>query len=115
MFGFSGVFNRKPRQFDYRPRYFDPEQERREQRKRELLGVDYKEKHMTEEERKAAYVPGKYLRDNIKVRRGIGTSARNNSSAGLRVVVIVILLGFAAWWVMRTDFFTNFLTKWLGA
>ena len=115
MFGFNGVFGRKPRQFDYKPRYFDPEQERREQRKREVLGADYQDKYMTEEERKAGYVPGRYIRDNIKVRRGIGTSSRSNSSAGLRVVVIVILLGLAAWGILKTDFFTDFLTKWLGA
>ena len=32
---------RKPRQFEYKPRYFDPEQEAREARKREVLGADY--------------------------------------------------------------------------
>lgn len=115
MFGFREVFNRKPRQFDYRPRYFDPEQEQREQRKREVLGADYKDKYKTEEERKADYVPGRYIRDNIKVRRGIGTSARNNSSAGLRIILIVIMLGLSIWWVLKTDFFTGFFAKWLGA
>ena len=32
---------RKPRQFEYKPRHFDPEQEAREARKREVLGADY--------------------------------------------------------------------------
>ncbi len=115
MFGFGGVFNRKARQFDYRPRYYDPEQERREQRRRELLGADYQDRYKTEEERKADYVPGRYIRDNIKTRRGIGTSSRNNSSFGIRIVLIIVLICLAAWWIMRTDFFTEFLTKWLGA
>lgn len=114
MFGFRGVFNRKPRQFDYKPRYYDQEQERREQRKRELLGADYQEKYKTEEQRKADYVPGRYLRDSIKVRRGIGSSAKDNSSMGLRIVVIIIALALAAWWLLRTDFIANFFVKWLG-
>ena len=29
----------KPRQFDYRPRYYDPEKEAREKRREELLGA----------------------------------------------------------------------------
>lgn len=32
---------RKPKAFDYKPRYYDPEKERREQRRRELWRLGY--------------------------------------------------------------------------
>ena len=113
MFGFREIFNRKPRQFDYRPRYYDLETERREQRKKELLGVDYREKHMTPEERAKNYVPGKYLRNNIKMRRGIGNSRRNSSSTVIRLVLVLFFCGLLIWWVLTSDFFNNLFEKWL--
>lgn len=114
MFGFRGVFNRKPRQFEYRPRYYDPEQERREQRKKELLGADYRERYKSDEERQANYVPGKYVRESMIVRRGIGSSAKIGSAARMRLVIVLILLGLAVWWLFGTDSITNFFAKWLG-
>ena len=114
MFGFRGVFNRKPRQFEYRPRYYDPEKERREQRRKELLGADYEDRYKSEDEKKAGYVPGKYVRDSMIVRRGIGTSAKNNSSTAMRLVIMLILFGLAIWWIFGTDSINDFFVKWLG-
>ncbi|MEG1607152.1 MAG: hypothetical protein RR931_06140 [Mucinivorans sp.] len=41
MLGFSFGGTRKPRQFEYKPRYWDPEKEAREERRRQILGEDY--------------------------------------------------------------------------
>lgn len=55
-----GAFGRKPRGFNYRPLHYDPQQEAREQRKRELLGDDYDKQDDQQEEYKA----GSYIRQH---------------------------------------------------
>ena len=56
---------RKPRQFEYKPRHFDPEQEAREARKREVLGADYQKAYENCDEQE--HKPG----ETIRLRRGI--------------------------------------------
>lgn len=46
-------YKAKPRQFNYNPRYYDPEKERREQRREELLGKRIEE---------GEYQPGDIIR-----------------------------------------------------
>ena len=58
MAGFIG-FGRKPRQFEYKPRYWDPEAEERETRRRMNLGDDYAE---------GEYRPGMYIRERRLLR-----------------------------------------------
>lgn len=58
MFGFSGI-GRKPRQFEYKPRHWDPEAEEREARRRMILGEDYAE---------GEYKPGMYIREKRLLR-----------------------------------------------
>ncbi|WP_300828326.1 hypothetical protein [uncultured Rikenella sp.] len=58
MAGFIG-FGRKPRQFEYKPRYWDPEAEERETRRRMILGDDYAE---------GEYRPGMYIRERRLLR-----------------------------------------------
>jgi hypothetical protein len=70
---------RKPRGFNYQPRYYDPEAEAREERKRIVLGEKYRtpEQRARDEARAAGedvpeetYRPGEYLREHIAARRG---------------------------------------------
>ena len=73
----------KPRQFDYRPRYYDPEKEAREKRREELLGA----RPATEGE----YVPGDMLRRRRMQRMMESEAGRRrgrkfNASFGLSVV-----------------------------
>lgn len=117
MFGFNGVFGAKPRKFDYKPRYYDAEQEAREQRKREVLGENYADKYKSDEERaaeKKAYKPGTYIRNSAMDRRGIERSPRNNSGRTMRLVVIVAILAALGVWLMSSNGIDDFFTQWLA-
>ncbi len=96
MLGF-GVFRRKPRQFEYRPRYYDPEQEAREQRRRELFGDPADEEH------KEDYKPGEYIRRDMLARRGIGQRGRRTKKPSAMMAVFALLCLFALLlWIFLT-------------
>lgn len=87
----------KPRQFDYRPRYYDPEKEARERRRAELLG----EKTASSDEE---YVPGQLLR-NRRLQRMIDddrkrSMARSKTRSSLVLIVMIVLLIAAVMWVL---------------
>ena len=87
----------KPRQFDYRPRYYDPEQEARERRRAELLG----EKVSASDEE---YVPGQLLR-NRRLQRMIDdvrkrSMARRKTRSSMVLIVMIVLLIAAVMWVV---------------
>lgn len=95
-FGFGG-FNRKPRQFTYTPRSYDPEKEAREQRRRELLGEEAAD---TNNEK---YIPGTYIRNQ---RLGRTTSVRGKrderrKTSTMRVVIALILMAIVAYFLIR--------------
>jgi len=95
---FGGLFKhafRKPRQFDYMPRYYDPEKDARDARRREVLG----EAAYTEEEIKAMK-PGEYIRENMRIRRGYNSKRVQESRARTQrrgVIFLVILILVAIW------------------
>ena len=95
------AFRQKPREFNYRPRYFDPEKEAREERKRELLGDDAVDgSHDDSKE----YRPGQYIRSR-GMRRGTmyekhKGKTRNQWSASVRIIAIVALLAFLIWFIL---------------
>lgn len=113
MFGFRGVYNRKPRQFDYRPRYFDPEQERRENRKKELLGADYESRYG--EKSDAPYVPGQYIKRDMLYRRGLAQKGKAHVAnvSPVRFIVILGVLLAALIWVLNTESLQDFFGRWL--
>ena len=86
----------KPRQFDYRPRYYDPEKEAREKRREELLGA----RPATEGE----YVPGDMLRRR-RIQRMMESEAgrrrgRRRTGSVLFLLVILAALVVAVVWVI---------------
>lgn len=90
MLGFGGIFGRKPRQFDYKPRYFDPEKEARQERRRELLGERYDENAPAATEER--------IRGRMNAhRRTGGRSDRNHQKTFRLVVVLVLLVLFGIW------------------
>ena len=103
MIGFTAFKTRKPREFDYRPRFYDPEQEAREERKKELraekelLSEDHGEVHHDSD-----YVPGQYI-GQLRMRRGIIADRRNQKvnkrAASVRMFIIVIFLLLLAWYI----------------
>ena len=98
---FKFVHTPKPRRFDYRPRLYDPVQEEREARKRELLGDDY-----VPEQSDGEYKPGQYIRQ-LRMRRGIIADRQKKERQQrrtLRSIIMLVLLVAFAWWLMTTDF-----------
>jgi predicted nucleic acid-binding Zn ribbon protein len=92
---------RKPKEFNYIPRNYDPTKEAREQRKKEVLGERYKapgenDKPTTE------YVPGSYLREHVQVRRSErkGEIIKRHKRAAMPIMVVLValvVLLFVAW------------------
>lgn len=90
-FGISFFKVPKNRQFDYKPRFYDPEKERREQRRKELgLGQD-------EDEDVNNGTPGSLLRSGaMRARHEMFTqkvSQQKKQTMILRVLLIVVLVG----------------------
>ena len=67
--------------FRYIPRYYDPEKERREQRRRELHGT-------SSELDNAEYQPGQYIRTQREARR----AAQNRSEGGRKSPSMLVLM-----------------------
>ncbi|MBQ4280245.1 MAG: hypothetical protein IJC16_09880 [Rikenellaceae bacterium] len=90
-----GAFRRKPRTFEYKPRHFDPEAERREERRRELLGDDYTAPGPAGD---TGYKPGDYVRKR-HIGRGIaGKRVRiSKQSMAMRIAAVLCLLALVLW------------------
>lgn len=97
MLGF-GAFRRKPRQFEYKPRYYDPEQEARNERRRELFGDDPEHAHTGE------YKPGEFIRRDMLSRRGIGQRGRRTKKPKNTIMALFALLCLVALllWILLT-------------
>ncbi len=96
MFGFGGVFGRKPRQFKYKPLYYDPEKEEREKRRKELLGPD------AAGEGESGYVPGSLIRERMGMQRerfGQEEKRRRKKSV-LMTAAVLVLLGLTLWLIL---------------
>ena len=70
--------------FNYIPRYYDPEKERREQRRKELHGT-------SSELDNAEYQPGQYIRTQREARR----IAQNSNKGGRKMPSTMLLMLFA--------------------
>lgn len=81
---------RKPRQFNYNPRYYDPDKEAREQRRRELLGPDADDRKDDKE-----YHPGRYVKE-MRLRRGIVAERRRQGKSRSGLIRLALLVGLAA-------------------
>ena len=83
----------RPRQFNYVPRYYDPEQEARAQRRRELLGEDPLADKTGEE-----YSPGQFIRRSVAARRGsiANRKERRSKSSGSRIFIYALILALVA-------------------
>lgn len=89
-----GLFSppkRRPNQFNYIPRYFDPEKERREARRRELRGESSNDD--------SPYTPGKYIRTVREARAERKAQQKQSNGTprailvfGIAIAVIVIYM-----------------------
>lgn len=105
MLGMS-IFKRKPRQFKYSPRYYDPEAEAREERKRLVLGENYDEDSKVDDKE---YTPGKYIRRaQVNRKRGQDSKTRS-SSVMIRLVIFIALLLLIGYYIVSYDGFAKLL------
>lgn len=77
-----GLFSppkRRPNQFNYIPRYYDPEKERREARRRELRGESSSDD--------TPYTPGKYIR-TVREARAERKSQQKQSNGTPRAILV---------------------------
>ncbi len=105
---------RKPRGFNYIPRYYSPEAEAREARKKIVLGEKYRSPaQRARDEAKAAgqnvveeeYVPGAFLREHVAARRGSAHAAdvmrkRRKVTRSVPVLVgMLVLIALLVWFL----------------
>ncbi|MDR2883255.1 MAG: hypothetical protein LBU98_05720 [Alistipes sp.] len=94
---------RKPRGFNYKPRYYDPAAEEREERKKIVLGEKYRSPAQRARDAAEAagesvpaeeYVPGSYLREHVAARRGLhaADTMRKRRRKTLSVPVLAAML-----------------------
>lgn len=87
----------KPKQFDYKPLYYDKEKDEREQRKKEL-GLTDSEDHMEQ------------LRSQIKRKWRYEREARKKRTSELRTVLYLVIVGFFIYLIFFTNFVQNFVS-----
>lgn len=99
MFGIGQSLRRKPRQFSYNPRYYDPEEEARNQRRIELGHQPLERGEKSEKERK----PGDLLRARSqhrmeKAERELAARRRGNITR----LIFVVLLAVGFWMLLKS-------------
>lgn len=92
----------KHRQYEYKPRYWDPEKEDLDQRLRRAEARKQDDEGARRERIKSGLRRGGYTRDNSAMRQQV---VRTN----LRLVAIMAVLFFAAYMVL-----TQYLPRWLS-
>ena len=89
------LYTKKPREFNYSPRYYDPEKEAREKRRDELLGA---------RPTSGEYVPGELIRSKVSARResGVqGSGRKRQKSNTLKLVLALALIILIAYFLIR--------------
>ena len=98
MFKFTAFKTQKPREFKYRPRYYDPEKEAREERRKELrlmrglpdepsVGVENK-----------GYIPGQYIESRRSHR--VATQRQTSSTgAKLKLLMLIGAVAVLLYWI----------------
>lgn len=109
MIKFTAFRTQKPRQFEYMPRHYDPERERREERRKELRGSHAQPLPESE------YKPGEYVRRSAMGRRGMdrSMSTRHNPKRPLRLVIILVMLIVITWALINSNAFAAFMGRFL--
>ncbi|MCD8172040.1 MAG: hypothetical protein LUD76_01030 [Alistipes sp.] len=89
MIKFTAFRTQKPRRFNYVPRYYDPEAEAREERRKQVLGIT--------DEPEGEYVPGQYIRSNMRSRMLDASKQKKSSAAPARFLIMLVLAGLGLW------------------
>lgn len=109
MAGLNGTFGRKPRKFDYKPRFYDRQAEQRALRRDELkssrhrieAGQDYDNKESVQRTgAEHRYIPGKYVREQTIQERTKAVERRRayrNRKARYRILILALLTAIVVW------------------
>ncbi len=92
--GIFTPFKRRPKEFNYIPRHYDPVKESLEQRREELSGK--RSDRPKDEDGNAIYVPGDYIRTKreARARNGRGNKSPKRSMAiSVLMVIVIVMLG----------------------
>lgn len=82
--GFFSPYKRHANQFSYKPRYYDPDKEAREQRRTELRGERLDDN--------GEYTPGKYIRAKREAREAKRTQqGRKGLSGMMRLITMAVV------------------------
>ncbi len=103
---FGGHYNRKPRQFEYRPLYYDPEQEERERRRRLMkLRKDIEDAAEGGEVKEYEEEP---TRAGDIIRRKFGADRefraemeRQRKRRNVRTIALIFILSLAMIWILN--------------
>lgn len=103
---FGGHYNRKPRQFEYRPLYYDPEKEERERRRR-LMKLRSDMEKAAEEGGDPVEYEDEPVRPGDIIRRKLGADRefraemeRQRKRKNLRTIVLIFILMLAMFWIL---------------
>jgi hypothetical protein len=89
--------HQKPRGFNYIPRHYDPEKERRDARRRELLGPDAPSvKRLNKQAEEEGYTPGQLVRQAHFERTSWGTQRARRQGARTGIIGILGMLALLA-------------------
>ena len=91
----------KPRQYDYKPVYYDAEKEELEERKQELEGIREGD-------------PKARLKSEMRRKWHRREGDRDKSSSAIRTVIYLLIFGLSVYLLFFTDFLKNLLSFFNG-
>lgn len=104
---FGGHYNRKPRQFEYRPLYYDPEKEERERRRR-LMKLRKDMEEAAEQDDEALEQEEEQTRAGDIIRRKFGADRefraemeRQRKRKNMRTIALIFILSLAMIWILN--------------
>lgn len=90
--GFFSPYKRHANQFSYKPRYYDPDKEAREQRRAELRGE--------RSDDTGEYTPGKYIRAQREAREAKRTQKDKRKGGGMLRFITMSLLALLLFFIV---------------
>lgn len=90
--GFFSPYKRHANQFSYKPRYYDPDKEAREQRRAELRGE--------RSDDAGEYTPGKYIRAQREAREAKRTQKDKRKGGGMMRFITMSLLALLLFFIV---------------
>ena len=97
-----GIFSfynmRKPRQYDHKPIYFDPQKEALEKRIHKIkmeMGVEETNYEHYKEAIRGSFVEGT---THLKKSKNKGEDPRNRETKNMRLILFIVVLGFILWY-----------------